>query len=231
MTTVIPPGVLGGLPGIVAGFTTRAFAPADLDRNEHRRRLGVRVGMPGVAGVEQVHGGDVAVVRAPGVTPAHDGLATDQPELLLTVLAADCALILLADAEAGVVAACHSGWRGTVAGVARGAVETMRGLGARPAHTFAWIAPCISVEAFEVGEEVAAHFAPEHVVRRAEWPRPHVDLRAALRAQLVDAGLAAGAVTADEGCTALDTETFYSYRAEGGTAGRMIGYIGRRRAS
>lgn len=228
---IIAPDTLNALPGIVAGFTTRAFAAADTDTDEIRRRAAESVGFGAFAGGRQVHGDAVAVVRAGGIVPAHDALVTDVPDLLLTVVSADCALILLADAGAGVIGACHSGWRGTVSGIAGRTVEAMRSLGAAPAATYAWLGPCISAEAFEVGEEVADQFPMGAVVRRPDWPRPHVDLAAALVRQLVEAGLSEGHVEVDSACTALDTVRFYSYRAEGGTSGRMVGYIGRRSAS
>ncbi len=208
---------------LVAGFTTRAFSPATEGLDVARARLADVLGMP-VASVGQVHGNDVAVVRRPGHVPAHDGLVTGVPGLVLSVLAADCALVLLADAEAGVVGACHSGWRGTVAGIVGKTVEAMVGLGAEPARARAYLAPCISAEAFEVGEEVAAQFPETSVVRRSEWPRPHVDLRGDLRRQLVEAGIEE--VEVSESCTVADRATFYSYRAEGGTSGRMLGFVG-----
>ena len=207
---------------VVAGFTTRAFSPADEGLDAARARLAEATGLP-VASVGQVHGADVVVVREPGHVPAHDGLVTDTPGLVLSVVAADCALVLLADAEAGVVGACHSGWRGTVAGIVGETVRQMEALGAEPARTRAYLAPCISTDAFEVGEEVAAAFDDAVVVRRPEWPRPHVDLRADLRRQLADAGVAD--VEVEEGCTVGD-DRFYSYRAEGGTPGRMLGFVG-----
>jgi YfiH family protein len=184
-----------------------------------------------MAGVRQVHGNDVAVVRTPGIVSDHDALVSDVPDLLLTVVAADCALILLADATAGVIGACHSGWRGTVGAILPRTLGAMTDLGADPARVNAWIGPCISAESFEVGEEVAARFAAAAVVRRAEWPRPHIDLRSALLDQLGGAGVSAEQVEVDDRCPALDTSEFYSYRAENGTRGRMIGYIGRRGAS
>jgi YfiH family protein len=225
---ILRPTALNALPDVVAGFTTRAFAPPDEPIERVRRRVGQAAGFEAVASVKQVHGTDVATVREAGHVPAHDGLVTDRRGLLLTTVAADCALVLFADAAAGVVGACHSGWRGTAANIVDKTVEAMRALGAEPARLRAWVAPCISAEAFEVGEEVAAHFAGDAVVRRPEWPHPHVDLRSALRAQLAAAGLAAGHVEVDEACPALDAGRFYSYRAEGGTAGRMVGFVGLR---
>lgn len=225
--SILTPGVFAGYPDLVAGFTTRAFAAADTPLGDLRQRLADETGLA-VASVGQVHGADVAIVREPGHTPAHDGLVTDRPGLLLTTVAADCALVLLADPVAGVVGACHSGWRGTVAGVVGRTVEAMVSLGARPERMRAYVAPCISVEAFEVGEEVAAAFPEASVVRREAWARPHVDLRVDLRRQLAEAGLGAEAVEVAGGCTVLDRERYHSYRAESGAAGRMAGFIGRR---
>ena len=207
---------------VLAGFTTRAFSPADEGLDTARTRLADATGLP-VASVGQVHGADVAVVREAGHIPKHDGLVTDAPGLVLSVVAADCALVLLADAEAGVVGACHSGWRGTVAGIVGKTARQMQALGAEPERMRAYLAPCISAAAFEVGEEVAAQFADAVVVRRPEWPRPHVDLQADLRRQLADAGVVE--VEADASCTVGDGR-FYSYRAEGGTPGRMLGFVG-----
>ncbi len=214
-------------PGLVAGVTTRHFAPAQTPVADIRARLGASLGLP-VASVGQVHEARVAVVTGPGHVSAHDGLVTDRPDLLLTVLAADCALVLLADAEAGVIGACHSGWRGTVARIVPATVEAMARLSAQPDRIAAWIAPCISSEAFEVGEEVAAAFPARAVERREEWPRPHVDLRAEVRAQLTEAGV--HRVETSTACTVRDGRNWYSYRAEGGTPGRLVGFIGRRSA-
>ena len=223
MTAVRP--ALFEAAGLVAGVTTRAFSPPDEGLDAARARLGAQLGLP-VASVGQVHEASVAVVREAGHVPAHDGLVTDAPGLLLSVMAADCGIVLLADPEAGVVGACHSGWRGTVAGVVTETVRAMGRLGADPARTLAYIGPCISAEAFEVGEEVAARFDAAVVERRPEWARPHVDLKAELARQLTEAGV--GRLEVDAACTVADNDRFYSYRAEAGTAGRILGFVGRR---
>ena len=227
MTDLLTPSIFTR-SDIVAGFTLRGFAPVDQSRDDVRTRLGERVGFERVASIGQVHGADVVTVAGGGHTDAHDGVVTAERGVLLTVVAADCALLLLADGEAGVVGACHSGWRGTVAGVLGETVRAMTALGAEPARMRAWLAPCISADAFEVGEEVAAQFRDDVVVRRPEWPRPHIDLRAELAMQLGEAGVAAENVETAGGCTLREPERFYSYRGEGGTEGRMLGYIGLR---
>ena len=207
---------------LAVGFTTRAFAPMDEPLDATRARLAATERFGAVASVGQVHGAGVAVVRKGGHVADHDGLVTDTPGLLLTVMSADCALVLLADADVGVVGACHSGWRGTVAGVVGETVREMERLGARRIE--AYVGPCISAEALEVGEEVAAQFPPASVVRRAEWPRPHVDLRADLARQLAEAGVER--VEVSGACTVAEVGQFYSYRAEAGKTGRMLGFVG-----
>lgn len=211
--------------GLIAGVTTRAFSTAEEPLDAVRARLSREIGLP-LASVGQVHGADVAVVREPLHVPAHDGLVTDVRGLALSVVGADCAVILFADAEAGVIGACHSGWRGTVAGVVANTLGQMATLGAAPERMRAYVGPCISAEAFEVGEEVAAQFADDVVVRREGWPRPHVDLKAEIRRQLAEAGVAE--VEVSDGCTVRETDRFYSYRAEGGTRGRMVAFVGLR---
>jgi hypothetical protein len=221
--TILRPA-LAADPRLAAGFTTRAFAPADEPLDAVRARLAADEGFASVASVGQVHGAEVAVVTAGGHTDAHDGLVTATPGVLLTVMSADCALVLLADPEAGVVGACHSGWRGTVAGIAGRTVEAMRRLGAE--RITGYVGPCISAEAFETGEDVADRFPASSVVRRPEWPRPHVDLRSDLARQLAEVGVSD--VEISDACTVGGVDRFFSYRAEAGQTGRMLGFVGLR---
>jgi YfiH family protein len=225
MTPLLRPARFQHDERVVACITTRSYAPPEAGRAEVYRRLATETGLA-VASVGQVHRADVATVRAPGHTPEHDGLVTDRPGLLLTVVAADCGLVLLADGDAGVVGACHSGWRGTVAGVVSGTLAAMIRLGADPARIRAYVGPCISADAFEVGDEVAGAFDPAFVQRAPEWPRPHVDLKAAMTAQLVAGGVRRAHIEVSGACTVRDNDTWFSYRAEQGTAGRIVGGIG-----
>jgi len=90
----------------------------------------------------------------------------------------------------------------------------------------AYVSPCISAEHFEVGPEVAREFDVAFVRR---WPgkeKPHVDLKAAIVAQLEEAGVAPEAVEVSPHCTVAEVETFFSHRAEKGQTGRMMGFIG-----
>jgi YfiH family protein len=241
---VLRPEVFSDVTTVAAGMSTRdggvsgpPFDTLNLGRHvgddpssveENRRRFcaALDADPAWLATAGQVHSTTVRVIEAPRHEPFCDGLVTTTPELLLAVAAADCAPVLLADPKHGVVGACHAGWRGTVAGIVPATVATMTEQGATPATLRAYVGPCISLEAFEVGPEVAARFDDAVVHRRDEWRRPHVDLNAALRRQLADAGLSPTAIEVADRCTATETDTFFSHRAaDGGPTGRMFGAV------
>ena len=239
---VFPPAVRAGFSLREGGVSGAPFGSLNLGRSvgdapdavdENRRRffgaLGFDPDDAAVAG--QVHGIAVRAVTTGGLYPGFDGLVTATPGVLLCITAADCAAVLLADAEAGVVGACHAGWRGTVGGIVGRTVAAMRTLGADPARTAAAVGPCISAAAFEVGPEVAQQFDPRFVAPGTD-DRAFVDLKAALRDQLAAAGLDPSAVDVSDACTASAPDRYYSHRASGGRTGRMMGAIGlaRRRA-
>ncbi|CAN5889786.1 peptidoglycan editing factor PgeF [soil metagenome] len=228
MSNYITPRLARESKALEAGFTLRSFSTEGEQLDVVRKRLQSKLNFAQMASVGQVHAADVALVRSTGHVPAHDGLVTDQQDLLLTVIAADCALVLLADSKVGVIGACHAGWRGAVAGVVAKTIAVMGSLGANPKRTTAYIAPCIGLDRFEVGEEVAARFDPRFVRPPAVSPRHHVDLRGAVCNQLVDAGVSLSNIEVSTACTYTEVDRFYSYRAEEGTRGRMIGFIGMR---
>ena len=77
------------------------------------------------------------------------------------MLSADCAPVLLADADAGVIGAAHAGWRGALAGVIEATVEAMVERGAVRERTVAAIGPCIAQASYEVGPELLTRFTDQ----------------------------------------------------------------------
>lgn len=243
--TLLKPAIFDQEPSIVAAFSTRhggvstgdyaslnlGLSTADdrLNVLENRRRFFEALGFPveALAVPGQVHGTAVLSVTAAGLYPGYDALVTAQQGLLLCISAADCAAVLLADATAGVIGAAHAGWRGAAGGIVGKTVAVMQTLGATPAYLRAYISPCISAAHFEVGPEVAAQFDPAFVHLRP-GQRPHVDLKAALAAQLHTSGVRPEAVEVVAHCTVAEHHTFFSHRADRGTTGRMMGCIGLR---
>jgi YfiH family protein len=179
-----------------------------------------------VTGV-QVHGSNVKIVNKPGRFNDTDGFVTNVPGLALGIFVADCAAILLYDAKKKVVGACHAGWKGAVSGIVPSTIEKMVALGSNPADTEAFISPCISINNFEVGEEVATRF-PETFVNRS-FRKPHVDLKGFIKENLIESGLPESDIEISDECTVGNENRFYSYRREGSKSGRMMGVIMLRR--
>ncbi|NNF03931.1 MAG: peptidoglycan editing factor PgeF [Rhodothermales bacterium] len=241
---LIRPRLFQNVEPVRAGFTTRsggvstgAFASLNmglstgddpeavrLNRRRAAQLLGFSASDMAIPG--QIHGSEVLHVTEPGLYAGFDGVVTASRGILLGISAADCAAVLLADAEAGVVGACHAGWRGALGGVVEKTVGAMNELGGAPRRILAWISPCISAEHFEVGEEVASQFDAEFVVRRSPWPRPHVDLAGFIRSRLIGAGLASDGIETSGRCTVAESDVFFSHRANRGHTGRMMGLVG-----
>lgn len=171
--------------------------------------------------------------RAPGdIDIKADAIVTDDPRVFAGVRVADCAPILLADADGAVVASVHAGWRGVIAGVLPAAIASIRSCTERP--LFAAIGPCISAEAFEVGPEVAEAFAQRFgasvLHTNPGTGRRHVNLKLALALQLASAGVMPENIETLPHCTVRDRELFFSHRRDGERSGRMLALIGPRSA-
>lgn len=199
----------------------------------NRRRLAAAGGFDWeqLFAAKQVHGARVALV-VDGTLPERvaateaDVVATAVPSAVVGVYTADCVPILVADDE-GRVAAAHAGWRGTVQGAATAAVEALVSIGAHRERLRAALGPSICARCFEVGEEVAAAFAPlvPAAVVRGVFDKPHIDLWAANRALLLEAGLRPDHIDAAPPCTMCDAERFFSFRRDGAGIGQQLSFI------
>lgn len=165
--------------------------------------------------------------------PHADALVTDRPGVLLGILTAECAPVLLADAEAGVVGAAHAGWKGALAGVTDATLDAMEKLGANRSRIAAAVGPTIARASYEVDLAFAERFAeadPDNERFFTDGPRgrPHFDLSAYLLHRLAAAGVR------QVEALGLDTyalaNSYYSYRRatqQGEPSyGRQISLIG-----
>jgi YfiH family protein len=194
-------------------------APAVVEANRaHAMRL---LGLPADAlvTVHQIHSPDVAIVERPwprAENPKADALVTVRPGVALGILTADCAPMLFADAQAGVIGAAHSGWKGTRDGVSEATVAAMERLGADRTRIHAAIGPAIQHASYEVGPEFPERFVSlDPTTERFFTPsaRPGhfmFDLTGLLEARLRALGLAS--VERSSHDTAAEPELFFSYR-------------------
>ena len=238
----IPHGFLtreGGVStGVVAGLQFGMGAGDDPAAVAENRRLAIDAILPG-AGLAmpfQVHSALATVVASPvqgAERPRVDALVTATPGLLIGVVTADCAPVLLADRDAGVVAAAHAGWRGAVGGVLEATLEAMEGAGAARERTVAAIGPCIAQASYEVGPDMVEAFedGADRFFSPGTGDRMHFDLEGYVASRLAAAGVVrVEALGLD---TYADADRFYSFRrathlgqADYGRQASLIGIAG-----
>jgi YfiH family protein len=232
------------VPGFPAqhGFSTVALGSMGLTRAPdpeavmaRRARLADAVGFDlhqAVLAV-QVHGANVRAFQRDGSGNGAqsaletDALASNVPGQALLTYHADCYPVLVVAAAQGAVAAAHAGWRGIIAGVVPATIDALaRRYGGRRQDLDVLIGPGICGDCYEVGEEVAAqfqqHFADRGGIIRTTGSRPHIDLAAAIVAELHTAGVDPDRIRVTGWCTREEARWF-SHR--GGRPGRFLAAI------
>ena len=166
--------------------------------------------------LRQAHGADIVRVgpsTPTDQTPEADGWITDSPDRVLCVFAADCTSLFVWDSDRRAVGVFHSGWKGTAAGMPREAAASFQRFFGIPADRLeARVGPRIGPCCYKVGAELEGRFRPESF-RRSDAGL-YLDLAAEARAQLVESGVPAGAISVDAGCTSCDNDRFFSFRRE-----------------
>ena len=144
-----------------------------------------------------------------------DALVTDRPGIGLGVLAADCAPVLLADPQAGVIGAAHAGWRGAFDNILKSCVDAMIETGAAPARIRAVVGPAISVRSYEVGKDFVTDFAKRYLtdtdlfMPATREGHAYFNLPVFVQRQLARCGVAAQTLDI---CTYENADLFFSYR-------------------
>lgn len=158
-----------------------------------------------------------------------DGMVTEERNLLLSVRSADCVPILLCDIEKNVCGAVHAGWRGTVAGIAKNAVEKMVSLGAKRDNIVAAIGPCIGSCCYEVGNELFDAFCDKNQEYSRFFTEKGdkfmLDLNMANCEILKEAGLLDENISVSGICTKCNCDQFFSHRVSGPVRGTMSAFI------
>lgn len=194
-----------------------ADEPTRVAENRHRAAQAVGGDGARLITLRQIHSPRCITVDAPydGPAPEADALVTQRANLVLGVLAADCAPVLLLDPHAGVAGAAHAGWRGAVAGVLESTVEAMTALGADPARITAAVGPCLSQSSFEVGPDLVnavLEVSPwaDTLIEPGADDRSHFDLKRYCVGRLARLGVAHIDALADD--TLSEDEGYFSYR-------------------
>lgn len=232
-------GRTGGVSdGICWGLNTGLGSTDDSAAVAENRRRAMQAVAPEATLVSlyQVHSADVVTVTAPyddAARPHADALVTDRPGLLLGIVTADCAPVLFADVDAGVVGAAHAGWKGAIGGVTDSTIAAMEALGADRGRIVAAVGPCIARRSYEVDDAFRARFLADHRENDrffTDGTAGHAwfDLEAYVAHRLASAGVGRVETLGED--TYSQPDRFYSYRraTHRGEAdyGRQISLIG-----
>lgn len=207
--------------GIYAGLNA-GLGSDDIRENvvENRRRMTKELGVDAalLASPYQVHSPDVVVTDKAwqgDERPKADGIVTTKPGLAIGIVTADCGPVLLADGDAGVIGACHAGWKGALGGVLENTIDVMCKQGAQRANITAILGPTISQKNYQVGPGFPDPFveqSTDNSIYFGPSDKPdhyQFDLTQYVVDRLSKAGVSAAAV---QRCTYAEEANFYSYR-------------------
>ena len=221
--------LLSNVPELRHGFGLRIAGPRAVAREESRKALSHE---GTVFFLRQVHGS--SVVQPPWTEPPDaDASVTEEPGVILAIETADCLPVLIVDPVRRRVAAAHAGWRGTVTRVAQEAVRAVIRAGSNPADLLVALGPSIGPCCYEVGPDVEEAFGPagSRFFVPGAAGKKHLDVIAANRAQIEEAGVRPDHIDRLGLCTRCREDLFFSYRRDGARAGRMISVVGFSRTS
>lgn len=171
-----------------------------------------------LVGLFQFHSAEVVTVTTPysdADRPRADALVTDRPGIALGIVTADCAPVLLADPQAGVIGAAHAGWKGALGGITDTTVAAMEALCADRGRIVAAVGPCIARASYEVDEAFCARFVAEdretdRFFADGKLGHAWFDLEAYVAHRLAAAGIARVETLGED--TYSQPGRFYSYR-------------------
>ncbi len=152
-----------------------------------------------------------------------DAAVTNEKNICLAIMTADCLPILLVSKSGKEVAAIHGGWRPLAANIVSKTITKMK---TPAADILVWLGPCISGSAFEVGGEVKSAFIQQGDSFNMAFTTKSngkylADLHKIARLQLESLGIKH--ISALSECTYTNNK-YYSYR-QNAVTGRMASLI------
>ena len=238
---IIKPLIFKRFSEIIFGFSTKIGADAklpyyfnlsysvgdekeivDSNRRLFFRELGLNEKM--VSYQKQVHEDKISLVNSFGRCGESDALVTKTKNLGLAISSADCPAIFIYDPKEKVIAAVHSGWRGTEKKILRKTIQKLKSdFNSNPSNLFCYIGPSISQNNYVVGEEVASKFDKEFIIKNEN--KFYLDLTGANYKMLIDEGVKAFNIQVSGLCSFEYENLLHSYRREGVKSGRALGII------
>lgn len=238
---IIKPYIFNKFPEIVCGFSTKvglnrkapyffnlSHSVGDDEKvvNENREAFFNYFGLSSdnISLQRQIHSDIVTVIDSPGICGESDAMITDKTNLGLVISAADCTSVYIYDYKLKVIAAIHSGWRGTKLKIVDKTLQIlMNDFNCKPENLFVYIGPSISQANYEVGKEVAEQFNGKYI--RLINNKFYLDVAGANYDMLINRGIPFSHIQKSNLCTYEYNELLHSYRRDGVKSGRSLGLI------
>ncbi|MDP2365158.1 MAG: peptidoglycan editing factor PgeF [Ignavibacteria bacterium] len=238
---ILKPYIFQSYPEIIFGFSSRVSSQTkppyyfnlsysvgddesivDNNRKEFFKALGLTIENVGYQ--RQIHSDIIKVIGCGGDNGESDALITDKKNLGLAITVADCTNIFIYDKKSKVIAAVHSGWRGTEQKILNKTLEKLKkNFSSTPESLFIYIGASISQANYEVGSEVAEKFDSKFVSRINE--KLYLDVSGINYQMLLDFGVPKNQIQKSELCTYEFKNLLHSYRRDSSDSGRSIGVI------
>ena len=238
---ILKPYIFQSFPEIIFGFSTKVSSQprspfyfnlsysvgddksvVDKNRNNFFEALGLTIENVGYQ--RQIHSDIVNVIGCGGDNGASDALITGKKNLGLAVSVADCTPIFLYDFKNKVIAAVHSGWRGTERKILDKTFSKLQNdYNSKPENVVAYIGPSISQANYEVGKEVAGKFDDSYL--KPIGDKYLLDVSGISYQMLLDFGIPKNQIQKSELCTYEFKDLLHSYRRDGNLSGRSLGVI------
>ena len=238
---LIQPHIFRQFNGIGFGFSTKigsssntpfhfnlSFSVGDDSETVKENRkiffdnLGIEVNR--TAFQKQVHGDSIKVINKGGNHGESDALITTEKNLGLAITSADCCAIFVYDFRQQIVAAVHSGWRGTAKRILFKTLEKLKNdFDCNPGDLFCYLSPSISQQNYEVGNEVAHQFSGKYIAKKDD--KIYLDLKTANYDMLIEQGVKLNQIQISQLCSYGYASLLHSYRRDGKNSGRALGVI------
>ncbi len=194
-----------------------------VDRNRKQFCGELGIGPEDVQFQKQVHGDTIKTISEIVPDREGDALITDQGGIGLAVFSADCTAIFIYDRKNRVIAAAHSGWRGTQKEILRKTIRLMKNrYSSNPGELFCFISPSISQKNYQVGKEFADFFEADYLNEKDG--NLYLDVRGKNYNILRQEGIPEFNIEYSEICS-FENRNFHSFRRDGKLSGRGLGII------
>ncbi len=238
---ILKPYIFKKYPEILFGFSTKISSDAKSpyyfnlsysvgdDKNvvdKNRKVFFESIGLPvdNIGYQRQIHSDIVQVIGCGGDNGASDALITHEKNLGLAIAVADCTPIFIYDIKNKVIAAVHSGWKGTEQKILlKTLIKMQKDFSSKSENMIAYIGPAISQPNYEVGKEVAEMFDETFV--KSNGAKYSLDVSGINYNILVNFGIPKNQIQKSKLCTYEFSTLLHSYRRDGNLSGRSLGVI------